>query len=973
MKLMRTPRTGTLKRAFVGFAAVLTLAGWAIALLVADADVDHETGQAEARASNLALVFEEQFYRQILSIDQTLRVLKSDWERNPASFDYSALRRRALAVSGLVSHITILDGRGRIAGSTRPRDGTEPDLSGRRFFQEHRSDSAQTLLVTGPFQSNGKWSLEVSRRLNIDHGSFGGVVCAAFDLKALTRDMAQADLGPRGMIMLVGRDGLVRAISLSGVEDPGADIKGTPLYRAMFDSTDRVWTGPSGPDGNVRIDAWQRVPGQDMVLVVGLDRAAALMGAHTRQWEMLLGAGALTLLVMVITGAIAGGIASAAKREQQLAAGQAVLEAANARLAAARVQADEKSMQLGMTLAGMSDGVSMFDADLKLVQWNDRFADLTGIPRAALRIGLPVTDVLRIQADAGEFGDTDPEAEIARQLAIIRDTTEPTVLVRLRPDGSVTELRRTRLPDGGWVTLYTDITTRKQVEDAQSRAREQAEVAAQEKSRFVAIVSHEIRTPLNVALSSLALLERSDLGAAQHQLVSTGLLAGESLMGLLNDILDLSRMQVGRMELRPAPFVLRPMLNAIVEMFRAQAEERGVVLSVAVSPDVPERLITDAGRLRQALTNLVNNAAKFATPGAASVRVGPAMLGGRPVLRFAVRDGGPDIPGPDRATLFRPFSQLHQPGDTGTGLGLAICQLLANLLGGHIGCDALPQGKEFWLTIPAAAMQAPDAPQATGPAVPRWLPRTRVLLVEDIPANQLVVATLLRRAGHMVDVASSGPEALQKVAAGAYDMALLDIFMPGMDGLETARRIRALPGPAAALPIVALTANVSDEDSAAYQAAGLDGLVPKPIEDATLLDAMARHVWGTGQPDHGAAPAPPLAAPSVIDVQRVRSWQGGLRPAVSDGLFAECLRELRNKVPVLQDALTADHAPAIGQATHAMIGVAANYGLCALEAAIRSVAAAPGAFGPDEQAARLLQEIDRAELAIAAIPVLEAA
>ncbi len=192
----------------------------------------------------------------------------------------------------------------------------------------------------------------------------------------------------------------------------------------------------------------------------------------------------------------------------------------------------------------------------------------------------------------------------------------------------VIELRRTRLPDGGWVTLYSDITARKQAEDAQARAREQAEIAAQEKSRFVAIVSHEIRTPLNVALNSLGLLDQSDLTPAQRQLVESGLLAGESLLGLLNDILDLSRMQVGRLQLRPAPFMLRPLLEGVVELFRHQAEERGVELSVHLAPGVPERLMTDSGRLRQALMNLVNNAAKFAEPGPASIRVGFATMDG---------------------------------------------------------------------------------------------------------------------------------------------------------------------------------------------------------------------------------------------------------------------------------------------------------------------------------------------------------
>ncbi len=981
---LRTLRLGTLKLAVLSIAVLLATAAWAIALVVTDADQERELGQAEARASNLALVFEEQFDQQILSVDQALRVLKSDWERSPAAFDYTALQRRASSVSDLVSQLTILDSRGRVVASTH-RDGLDPDMSGRRYFQIHRTDPGQALLVTGPFQLNGTWSLTVSRRLNADRGGFGGVVAATYDLGGLTRDMVQADIGLHGMIMLVGRDGLVRAISATGLREPGADIKPTPLYRAIFEAEAGVWTGPSGPDGDVRIDAWQQVPGQDMALVVGLDRRAALTGAQTRRWEALLGTAALTLLVMVMAASVAGVISSAASREQRLANDRNVLAAANASLSAAREKADEKSVQLGMTLAGMSDGVAMFNAQLGLVQWNDRFADLNGLERNALRMGQPLLEILQMQLLAGEFGTVDVEAEIARRVAAVQDMAEPPVSVRRRANGSVIEMRHTRLPDGGWVTLYTDITTRKQVEDAQIRAREQTEIAAQEKSRFVAIVSHEIRTPLNVALTSLALLEQSELGAAQRQLVSTGLMAGEALMGLLNDILDLSRMQVGRLQLRTAPFALRPMLHGIVEMFRHQAEERGVEFSVAAASNVPDRLMTDAGRLRQALMNLVNNTTKFAEPGPASIRVGFATLNGEPVLRFAVRDGGPDIPEFDRARLFRPFSQLQQPGGTGTGLGLAICQLLANLLGGEIGCDNLLHGKEFWLTVPAEVTDVPDRPEAPERMVAMvpWegrLPRTRILLVEDIPANQLVIATALRREGHMVDVATSGAEALLKLPCGAYDIVLLDIFMPGMDGLETARRIRTMPCPVKDIPIVALTANVSAEDGATYLAAGMDDVVPKPVDTGAMLRALARHVWRNRRSPVDATPPPtaleqlgvPAQATDAVDLARIRAWRGNLHSAVAEALFGDCLRQLRDMVPALHMALQHRDASALRRATHAMIGVAGNYGLSALEAAVRAIADAPETLGPDGQASRIQHEIDRAERAVADLPQVEA-
>lgn len=975
---------GVLKLAIGLLALVIALAAWVAVLAGTDVDQGQQLQQTAARAGNLALVFEEQVYRQVLAIDQTLRILKLDWERNPSGFRLDGPEKRTASMSDFVTRLDIIDSRGRVVTGTDP-SVFESDMSARRFFIAHRSNDYFGPLTTGPFQNNGSWYLNISRRLNGPLNTFGGVVVASYDLNALSRDMAQADLGPRGFIMLVGRDGLVRAVSLHGVYDVGANISETPLFHAVQTLPDTSWTGVSGVDKDMRLHAWRPIPNQDMILIVGIDRAAALAGSESRRQEAVLGASIVIGLVLVLAMAIGSMISAAAARETLLAQDRETLEAANRELARARERADQKSLQLGMTLAGMTDGISMFDGELRLVQWNSQFADLAGLPRDQLHVGMPLEDMLRIQARGGEFGSVDEDEEVNRLMAMMRSDTWPPVYVRRRPNGLVLEMRRTRLPDGGWVTMYSDITARQQAEDAQSRAREMAEIAAQEKSRFVAIVSHEIRTPLNVALNSLGLLDQSNLSGPQRQLVQTGLMAGEALMGLLNDILDLSRLQVGRLQLRPAPFQVRPLMQGVLELFRLQAEERGVHLSLHVAQNVPERLMTDAGRLRQAMMNLVNNAAKFADPGAASIRVNDATFNNETVLRFAVRDCGPDIPDLDRARLFRPFSQLERQGSGGTGLGLAICQLLANLLGGQIGCDPIPSGgKEFWLTLPQDVANAPpeSVPAIAPPAsAPNWLPRTRVLLVEDMPANQMIVATMLRREGHMVDVASSGLEALDMLAANTYDLALLDIFMPGIDGLETARRIRALPGPAGSLPLVALTANVSAADRAEFKAAGMIDLVPKPVERTALAAVLANHVWAGRRADvavlpiqqHRPPPADTWAEPA-IDLARVASLRNGLPPEVCDGLFADSIQQLRDMVSALDSALQLQDQLASKRVTHAMVGVAGNYGFAAIENLIKIVSARPPEeIDPLSVIQRVQFELDRVEQALRFLPEPRAA
>ena len=262
-------KLGALKVAVAGLAIVIALGAWVAVLVGTDIDKDQQIRVAQARATNLAVVFEEQIYRQILSIDQTLRVLKLDWERNPNAFDFRGLQRRAGSMSDVVSQLEILDARGRVIGGTQ-HELLDSDMSARRFFTAHRSNDNFGPLTTGPFQNNGDWYLNISRRLNGPIGTFAGVIVASYDLNALMRDMAQADLGPRGMIMLVGRDGLVRAVSLHGVHDPGADISDTPLFHALFTEPDATWTGASGSDKDVRIHAWRPIPNQDMTLVVGL-------------------------------------------------------------------------------------------------------------------------------------------------------------------------------------------------------------------------------------------------------------------------------------------------------------------------------------------------------------------------------------------------------------------------------------------------------------------------------------------------------------------------------------------------------------------------------------------------------------------------------------------------------------------------------------------------------------------------------
>ena len=424
----------------------------------------------------------------------------------------------------------------------------------------------------------------------------------------------------------------------------------------------------------------------------------------------------------------------------------------------------------------MTDGVAMVDGRMRLVEWNPRYPGLAGVPSGILRVGLPMDEILRAQAEAGEFGDVDIEAEIARQSAMLSGGSYPATAERTKPDGKVIEVRRNRLPDGGFVTLYTDITARKQAETTLRQAGAVAEAATRAMSRFVAIVSHEIRTPLNALLSSLTLLADSNLAPTQQALVGMSRQSGDALMALVNDVLEMSKMEAGQLMLRPSPFVLRQLIESALEMFRAPAAERGIVLRLSIGPGVPDELYTDPGRLRQVLLNLLSNAVKFAASGEVRVTAEAQFADGRPRLRLAVRDRGPVIPEEDRGpsvqavlphrTAWRRRTVGDRPwaGDLPTPL---------TLMGGDIGCNVWTMGgreagNEFWIMLPVIVppKHADDAAGTRWRATHwRFLPRTRILLVEDIVANQLVTATLLRREGHLVDIAGSGLDAISAVAS----------------------------------------------------------------------------------------------------------------------------------------------------------------------------------------------------------------
>ncbi len=913
--------------------------------------------------TNQTLALSEEINRQFLAVDQTLRVLAHAWEGEPDRFNLEQRRADAAVLSGLSRDMILVDENG-IVRQASVSEAVGQNVATRDFFvyaRKHDTPAGAVFIGGTAFDPiMRQWHLNVATWLHHPDGSFAGAIAADYRVSTLLEVFHQAFVGNNGLVALIGLgDGRIRANLSPAEADPNTDISATPMVAAMKSQTAGLWSGNSATDSVERFHAFRRLPDRDLLLVVAMDRDEAMLPATLWQWQAARFAGAIVVLLLVMGALLLRSGTHARTRRQAQADDHAILASTNAQLQVAKAEAEAKAEHLAATLGGMTDGVYMMDAQFCLVEWNARFPDLAGIPPDLPRVGLPMEDILRAQANSGLFGAVNTEAEVARRMVVMRNlqfgTTE-----RTRPDGRTIELRRRGLPGGGFVTLYSDITEHKRAEAALRQARAAAEAANAAKTRFVAIVSHEIRTPLNALLNTLRLLDDSVLTPSQRGLVNMASQSGDALSSLINDILEMSRLEAGQLTLRTSQLELRTMLEGAVEIFRAQAESRGMVLRLSIADDVPALVSLDGGRLRQVLLNLLSNAVKFARAGDVVLSVERDYTT-RPTaggLRIVVRDQGPVIAAADRKLLFQPFSQLDRPeGDQplGTGLGLSICHHLITLMGGEIGCEpwseAGAEGNAFWLTLPdkvivaplpaAAPSQAPEVPTADLPR--RMPPRTRILVVDDVRANQVIAATLLRRVGHSVDIAASGAEAIKAVQRKPYDIVFMDIFMPGMSGQEATRHIRELLGVAGKVPILALTANTAPEDEVLFLSAGMNGVLGKPVSLPELQAALVRHAW-RGHPAGGITTSKPARSEddigSILALERVNELRTNLPADVLNTLVTACLNDLEERMPPFRRALASGVAFEIESQAHAIAGVAASYGLAALEAKSRAIMAA---------------------------------
>lgn len=917
----------------------------------------HVLDAAERDVGNLSLAFQEQSFWLLSTVEQALRAVRVAVEAGTPSVDLHQMLLRQQLPPELTLRIAVIDSTGYVVAATE-NPGPEARITSlidEPYVVPHLDRDIGGILVAPPQRDRhtGQWLLPISMRLNRPDGGFAGVVLGTVNPLYLSAFYNQLDLGPDGTVTIVGTDGLIRARGsadrAAAAAALGRNIMGGPLLSRFREEPSGVFREHSRIDGVERVMGYRRIHDYPLIGMVGRSVPEVMAPwRHVLLWTV--GGG------LVATAAFCFFFWLLYK------------ESGRRRVQARDIEEANRLLRLAEQVARV--GHWRIDLRAGTVFWSDEIYRIHGLSKDSFTPGLENIDHLYHPED---------RAELARLVAETRDSGEiyEAPLRLTRPDGEeriiVARGVVERAVDGAALALFgviSDVTERVRQEQALTQARQEAEAAARAKADFLATVSHELRTPLNAVIGFADLLLATDLPERERRhYIRLQAEAGRTLLAVINDVLDFSKIDAGRLELEEIATDIVGLLQTCADLVQAMAAEKGLALVVEIAPDLPPWLMLDPTRVRQVVLNLLNNAVKFTQAGQVRLRAVLTQNSGETWLHVGISDTGIGVAPERQATLFEPFHQADASTARrygGTGLGLAICKRLIGLMGGRIGLDSAPgRGSLFWIEIPLRQTDAPThAPALPTPGSGADAVASRplsILVAEDLAVNQLLVRAVLERAGHRVEIAADGVEALSVVQRRSFDLVLMDVQMPGMDGLEATRAIRALPAAVGRIPIIALTANALESEVERCRKAGMNDHIAKPIEADHLLAVLARWSQRIGSAARGETPSPavPPAVPApgtaVLAEEMLAQLESLMGASALHTMLLEVSATLKTRLASILDPGATPETVRTG--AHAMISLAGNFGLMEMSQAARSLELAyeTAGSGSDDAALRVVR------------------
>ena len=958
---------------------LLLVATWAVALMLSGRDAEEALQRAHRDTANLARVVAEQAVRTIAGADQILTFLSYDLSRlgntDPRLHD---IMSHTVQGSPVLMQLSFSDAGGKLIQTSVDTPPANVSLADREHFTVHKEGRVQGLFISRPVfgRASGRWSLQLSRRIDGPGGAFGGIVVASLDPFYFSHTLSDLDVGRQGAVSIVGRDGILRARTVMDEKIIGQDVSGTQLFKTALEKGEGFLRSTSGIDGVTRLWGFRSVPGYPLMVMAGFSEAEFMADVFQRRQAYLAVAIASTLVLLTMALAVTwqargqqrarAAADESARRLRDIAEtasdwfwetdeglrfigfsgsfrhpsgdGSPVIGRTIGEIAAREFGDEEewgrlrKALRSRVPFRHFECAVPGVGGDLRIWSLNGKpvfraggifggyrgsGSDITERRRAErslaaserryramfAAVGQPIV----VTDPVGQIVGFNPSAEglfglreadlLGRNVTCLMPEDQawihPGHIVayqasgRARPVSGLRELMAKRadgtlLPieidlsnwhsDEGdfFIGIIRDISVPKQIEAELRRARDAAEQASRMKSAFLATISHELRTPMNGVLITLDLLRRETVEAGEcRRLAAIAHRSAEGLLELLDDILDFSRLEAGQTTAEERRCIPAAVVDTVIGAFGPQAEKKGLVLSARMLPGMPGAVITDPARLRQILFNLVGNAIKFTVSGHVAVRGrrGADIGDRRFLLEFEIEDTGIGIPPDVFPTLFDRFTQADSSTARkygGAGLGLAICKELCRLLDGDITVESEPgRGSVFRFTIACRAAEADEETAAPGAGIPAAgsapsLRPLRILAVDDNDINRETARALLERGGHSVVTAGGGQEAAHLANQTVFDVVLMDVQMPEMDGLAATRAIHALPPPNGLVPVIGWTANTSETARFDCLAAGMSGFVTKPLRPAVLMAEISAVL--AARPSAAFAEAEPAAA-----------------------------------------------------------------------------------------------------------------